>query len=277
MISYLNGSFIPRQEAVLHVSDLAIQRGYGIFEFFKVRKGSALFLDDYFDRFYRSAAILQLPVPLERDALQAVVYKLLQQNQATDCGIKFILTGGYSPDAYSIASPNFLIEQYPLTLHDHIQPGIHVITHEHVREVPEVKTINYISGIMTLRRMHEAGASDVLFHKHNRVTEFPRCNFFLITKEGVLRTPGDHVLQGITRKNILALAPAYTRVEAGDVTLQDVYNAREAFLTSTTKRLIPITQVDDVIIGSGETGALTRTLFHALVEREDEYIRRNRR
>jgi branched-chain amino acid aminotransferase len=273
MLTYLNTEFVAADRAMLHVTDLAIQRGYGIFEFLKVRKGVPLFLNDYLDRFYRSAEAMQLNVPYSREALQQIIHELLSRNQAVDCGIKMILTGGYSPDAFSIATPNLVIQQYPLALSDAMAAGVKVITHEYVREMPAVKTINYLTGIRQLQRMHEAKASDVLYHQRGVVSEFPRCNFFIVNAAGELCTPSENILHGITRMNVLALARRQGTVKEGIVTLDDVWQAREAFLTSTTKRIIPITQIDEHRVGDGNPGAVTRALHRALVALEDEQLK----
>jgi branched-chain amino acid aminotransferase len=272
MFSFFKNQFVPSEQVFLHVSDLAIQRGYGIFEFFKVRKGKPLFIDDYLDRFYGSAEIMRLQVPHKPDALKEIVKELLQRNNATECGIKFILTGGYSSDAYTISNSNFIVSPYPLQLSDSISSGIKIITHEHVRELPQVKSINYITGIYTLKRMEEQAAADVLYHQNGMVSEFPRCNFFIVMKDGTVKTPGKNVLRGITRKNILKIASQQFKVEEGDVTLEEVYGAKEAFLTSTTKRIIPITQVEDTVIGDGQAGFVSKNLYNELVKLEDKYL-----
>lgn len=268
MYSFFNNQFLPAENTFVHVSDLAVQRGYGIFDFFKAVNGKIPFLDDYFNRFYRSAEFMQLPVSLSREELKMVVYELLQRNSVADAGIKMVLTGGYSPDGYEIATPNLIITQHALTMPSTkmLEQGVKIITHEFRREMPLVKSINYTTGVWLQRKVKETNAYDVLYHLNGEVSEFPRCNLFVIKANGEAVTPAIHVLEGITRKNILSLSGM--EVKATKVTLTDVLQASEVFLTSTTKRVVPIVQVDNTIIGNGKPGPVVQRILSELMKRE---------
>ncbi len=270
MYSFLNSEFLPAEKTFVHVSDLATQRGYGIFDFFKVVNGRPLFLNDYFDRFYRSAESMRLSISLSREELKKVIHELIAKNGHPDCGIKMILTGGYSPDGYEIATSNLIITQHPLTMPGQalLEKGVKIITYEYVRDISYVKTINYIMGIWLQKQVKEQNAFDVLYHMNEQVSEFPRCNLFIVLHDGTVVTPAERVLYGITRKNILSLSGKKFSIQAGNVTLNDVLKAREVFLTSTTKRIVPIVQVDNTIIGDGKPGIVTLELLHDLTDME---------
>jgi branched-chain amino acid aminotransferase len=270
MLAYLNGEFLPLEHAKLHVSDLAIQRGYGIFDFFRVSDGKPLYLEDYLDRFYRSAATMGLEGVMERTLLREIIAQLIQRNGIPEAGMKMILTGGYSPDAYHPVQGNFLVSQHPLVLPTsaQVEEGIPIITYPYRREISEVKTINYIVGVWLLKKMHEAKAADVLYHRDGLLSEFPRCNFFLVTRSGTLATPANHILHGITRMRVLELASSAYPVEVRDIRLEEVYEASEAFLTSTTKGILPVVQVDGRAVGTGRPGPVTRSLRDLLKQRE---------
>jgi branched-chain amino acid aminotransferase len=262
MYAFVNDQFIPIEKATLNVSDLAIQRGYGIFDFFKVQNHIPLFLDDYLDRFYHSASTMYLQKVPERGNLKEIIYELIQKNELADAGIKMILTGGYSQDGYQVASSNFIITEHILTLPTpaQVERGIKIITHEYRRDIPAVKTINYIIGVWLQKKVAENNASDVLYHLDGEVSEFPRCNFFIVRSDNTVVTPDKNILKGITRKKILELGQQNFKIEEGPVTLKDLASAKEAFLTSTTKRILPIVQIDDLIIGNGAPGKITRQL-----------------
>ena len=110
---YLNGQLVSEDEAKLSVTDLAIQRGYGIFDFLKIVKGKPIFIEDYFNRFYKSANEMNLEIDMERGELHDAVNRLLAKNNIPNSSLKLILTGGYSEDGYQIAKPNFIIIQTP--------------------------------------------------------------------------------------------------------------------------------------------------------------------
>ncbi len=274
MDAFLNNEFIPLDRASLHVSDLAIQRGYGIFDFFRIKDHVPLYLNDYLDRFYRSAEVMGLQGIMEREQLRGVIAELIQRNKMAEAGIKMILTGGYSPDAYQPVKGNFIISQHPLVLpsQKQVEGGIKIITYPYRRDIPEVKTINYIMGVWLQKNVKESSAADVLYHLNDEVTEFPRCNFFLVTKEGALVTSDKHILHGITRMKVIQEARKLIKVEERTVTLHDVALAQEAFLTSTTKGILPIVKVDERTVGDGRPGPITHSLCEALGHLERQEI-----
>jgi branched-chain amino acid aminotransferase len=275
MFVYLNDQFIEAEKASLHVSDLAIQRGYGIFDFFRVRDNILLYVEDHLDRFMQSASILRLHSPYSKDQLISILCELLKRNNLPASGIRMILTGGYSPDAYQPVAPNFIVMQSELAFQDSQTPKtVSMITHEFVRDIPEAKTINYTMGIWLHQKIKEQQADDVLYHRNGVVSEFPRCNFFMVTKDNVIITPDRYVLKGVTRKKILEHAPAHFRVKEAAVTLQDILIAKEAFLTSTTKRIQSIVKMDGQVIGDGKPGVVTMALLKMLVEKEGDYVRK---
>ncbi len=261
---------VSAEKAFLHVRDLSIQRGYGIFDFFKIQDGHPFFLNNYLNRFYNSADVMRLPVQQTPDELKSIIYQLIEKNNIAASGIKMILTGGYSEDGYEPAAPNLVITQQRLTLPgtDLIEKGVKIITHDYVRDLASAKTINYSMGIWLINKIKEQGAYDVLYHQKNIVSEFPRCNFFMVKKDGTVITPKDRVLHGITRKNILNLASKRYPTEEGTITLDDILQAKEAFLTSTTKRIVPIVQINNSLISDGKPGSVSLSLLDDLIALE---------
>lgn len=273
MYVYLNDQFVASEKATLHISDLAIQRGYGIFDFFRVRENVLLYVDDHLDRFLQSASIMHLSAPGTKDELLLILKELLQKNNLPDSGIRMILTGGYSPDAYQPVTPNFIIMQSPLViLYSSVPKSISIITHEFVRDIPEAKTINYSMGIWLQKKIKEQQADDVLYHTHGVVTEFPRCNFFIVTKDNTIITPDKNALKGVTRKRIFELAQSSFTIKEGPVTLDDIREAKEAFLTSSTKRIQAIVKVDGQPVGNGMPGEITSELLGRLLQTEKEFV-----
>ena len=213
---------------------------------------------------------MHLELPLSKEELVSIIHQLISKNNIPQSGLRMLLTGGYSPDSYEIVQPNLVLLQHPLVLKTGsiLENGIKVITHEYVREFAAAKTINYSMGIWLQRKIKEQGAGDVLYHQKGEVSEFPRSNFFIVTKNDLVVTPKRNVLQGITRKKILELSSAGLSIEEGIVTLDDIREAKEAFMTSTTKRILPVIQVDDHVIGNGQQGELTRHLDETLAKEE---------
>jgi D-alanine transaminase/branched-chain amino acid aminotransferase len=269
---FLNNGFVKQENATLHISDLAIQRGYGVFDFFRLRDGVLLYVEDHLQRLMRSANIMHLQSPYNVDQMHQILRELVAKNAISNAGIRIILTGGYSPDAYEPTTPNFLIVQSPLQIDDNLEPKkVNIITHEFVRDLPEAKTINYSMGIWLMNKIKEQQAHDVLYHQNGVVSEFPRSNFFIVTQKNQIITPVANALLGITRQRVLELRSEGFEVKEGKITLQDIAQAKEAFLTSSTKRIQAVVQIDGKKIGDGQTGNITRELLAHLIMKEKQY------
>lgn len=268
MIPYchLNGALTPWSEASVHLSDLALLRGFGIFDFFIFQNQQPLFLDHYLDRFFRSAALLDLgPLP-DRQEVAQYIGALIEANQQQAGGIRLLATGGYSPDGYTPATPNFFIAQYafPTVASDERTNGCALLSWKHQRELPEVKSINYLTGILVQRELKKQGAHYVLYHDGTYVRESDRSNFMLLSPDGVLVTPKDQILAGITRAKTLEMAQQLGLVvEERDIALPELLQAREAYLTSTTKGVLPVTRIDGRPVGDGRIGPVGKQLTAA--------------
>lgn len=274
MIVFINGQFVEEEKASLRLNDLSIQRGYAAFDFFRTKNYIPLFLDDYLQRFFNSIEGMHLTSPLSKKELKAVIDELINKSFLPDAGIRLLITGGYSADGYEISTPNFIISQHKIQLTDAVKfsNGIKVITHEYLRELPGVKSINYLTGVWLQKEVKEKNAADVLYHKQGVVSEFPRANLFIVDKNNTLITPDKNILPGITRKKLIETAEKKIKTELRDISLDEVKNAAEVFMTSTTKRLLPITTIDETIIGTGKAGPVTTMLNDAFLKMEEEYI-----
>ncbi len=270
MHTFLNNTFLPAADAALNVNDLSIQRGYGIFDYFKTIAAKPIFLDDHLDRFYHSAAHMRLAVDHTRDELKAIIAELIQLNGIPDSGIRITLTGGNSTDSVTPGRPNLVITQHPLAPPSRdCPPPVRLISYPHQRQLPGVKTIDYLMAIHLQPVVRDRGAFDVLYHKDGIITECPRCNFFIVTADGTLVTPVRNMLKGITRMKVLSLAAdADIPVEQRDLHLDEARTAHEIFITSTSRHLVPISHLDDFPIGAAPTpaGPLTRKLNSLLYD-----------
>lgn len=262
----VNQQFLPAETATVLITDLAVQRGYGIFDFLKTIDGKPIFLEDHLDRFYHSAAAMHLPVDLNRTELKALLLELIEKNGIADSGIKIILTGGYSPDGYAIAKPNMIITQQQMVLSKEIDlKGISLITHSHQRQMPHAKTLDYMMAIWLQPLLKEKNADDVLYHYNNIVSECPRANFYVVTQDDKLITTSDNLLKGVIRKHVLEIAEEQRVLEKRNITLDDLKNCREAFITSSTKNILPVTKIDGQVIGQGTAGPVTKMLAEKLL------------
>jgi branched-chain amino acid aminotransferase len=263
MAVYLNDRFLEDDQALLHVSDLSMQRSYAIFDFFRTVNRVPFFMEDHLDRFYASAKSMHLTVSKTREDIRHIVQELIQRSSLTEAGIRLMLTGGNSTDSYHPATPNLLITCNPVktATEADFEKGLSVITYEHQRELPQIKSINYLMAVWLQPLLQEKQADDMIYHQKGIITEFPRSNVFIVTADQKLVTPSRNILYGITRKNVLSLASTLMPVEERDVSRDELLQASEVFLTSTTKKILPVLRIDNNVIGDGRPGAITRELY----------------
>ncbi len=108
--------------------------------------------------------------------------------------------------------------------------------------------------------LKEKQADDFLYHNNGIITECPRSNFFMVSPEGKIVTPANNILSGITRMKVLVLASNHLPIEERDIHIDELQTATEAFITSTTKQIIPVTRINGNEIGNGQVGDTTRKL-----------------
>lgn len=268
---YFNGNILPTEQIGVGVTDLGLLRGYGLFDYFLTYNGRPFQWDWYWERFRNSAASMRLPLPLDKDETYAVVMSLIERADIGDVGFRFVMTGGYAPDSMSIVKPNLLImteDIHPVPPIQYEQ-GIKVILDDYVREMAEVKSTDYKRVIIKAEEIRAAGASDLLYQKGGEISELSRSNFFIV-KGNRLITPDRHILRGITRRTVMELAQADLEVQERPVLLSELYDADEAFTTSSTKQVLPITQIGELSVGDGHVGPKSRYLlerFNDLVAR----------
>lgn len=266
--TFVNNDFAEEEKAFIQTNDLALQRGYAVFDYFRTLNNQPLFLDDYLDRFFNSARELSITLAYTVQEVKAIILQLIQKNNIPQSGIRMIATGGYSPDSYTPVQGNFILQQQPLQLPDaeKFETGIRIMTHPYQRDLPAVKSINYLMGIWLQKQLKEKGLDDVLYVQNNIISEFPRANIFIITPEGRLATPAHNILSGITRKKILEFAGNILPTEVRDISVTELKQATEVFMTSTTKRILPVTEIDGTPIGNGKAGSLTRQLHTLFIQ-----------
>lgn len=267
---FADGNIIPSEKATIHPMDLGLIRGYGIFDFFRIMNSQPLFLDDYLDRFISSAERTYLPLSYSKSDLRQIISELIEKNNISQGGCRMVLSGGVSENHFSPAEGKLFIfpENLIFPSEEKYSQGIKLLTLEHVRPVATIKTTNYAYPVWHSMTWKNAGAEDVLYHRDGWVSESSRSNFFIV-KDGIIITPDEHVLEGITRKHVLQLAD---QVEIRKVSLEESLEADEAFITSTTKVLLPVTRINDGIIGSGKPGQISLEISRRFRELEKSLI-----
>ncbi|MBF7083435.1 branched-chain-amino-acid transaminase [Desulfallas sp. Bu1-1] len=275
LIIYLNGQYVPEEQAVVSVFDHGLLYGDGVFEGIRAYHNRVFKLQEHLVRLYESARTLALEIPLSIEEMQEVVLETLRRNNLRDAYIRLVVTRGKGdlgldprkcpkPTIFCIAAS---IQLYPEELYERGLEMITVATRRNIPEAcnPRVKSLNYLNNIYAKIEANLAGVPEaIMLNQEGYVAEATGDNLFLV-KNGKLITPPIHVglLEGVTRNAVIDLARK-KGIEVQEIvfTRHDVYNADECFLTGTAAELIPCVRVDGRTIGNGEPGEVFRGLLH---------------
>ncbi len=264
-ISLLENAGVP-------VGDLLVQRGYGIFDYLRVANNKPLFIEAHLDRLFNSAKIMRLTIPQSKEDLKKIVAELIEKNNIPFSGIRLIIAGGDAPDGYTITAPHLIIIQQPLDAPpSHISTkGIHLVSHFYQRQLAEVKTTDYLMAVYLQPWMKSVGGDDILYYNNDSVSECPRSNIFMISQDNTIVTPANNMLKGITRKNIIAVAEAHhLKLEQRDISLSEMKKAKEVFITSSTKRITPVSGLDDQNFSLEGSNSVSAQIFGHLLALEN--------
>ncbi len=270
---YVDGRWVHPNEATLSINDLAVLRCYSVFESLRTYNRRPFCLDEHLERLYRSASIIELDVPYTRDLIVHIVQEAIDRNSYSHALIRLFVTGGESEDGIMPTGKVVLaVLITPLGERDTegFARGMKLITTPLQRALTEAKTSNYVTAIRALKEATRHGANDALFvNEQGHVLEATRSNFFVFRGDTLI-TPRTEVLIGVTRNVVLSLARGRFAIEERPILLEELSTVDEAFLTSSSKEITPIVQIDDWTIGDGKPGPRTYELeqhFIELIER----------
>jgi len=270
-IFYVNGEYLPAREATIPATDLAVLRGMGVFESLRTYGGIPFRLPEHLDRLRQSAAGLGLPVPWENEMLSQIIRTLIEKNNLSAASIRIVVTGGESVDFFQpIGKPGLILmalplKPYPPTLY---QKGAKVATVQQERFLPEAKSINYLAGVVAMQRAkaRDPEIIEVLYiDGDGLITEGITSNVFAFLN-GVLVTPGEKILMGVTRQVVLEVAHAEFEIQVRSLSVSDIFQAEEVFITGSVKEILPVRQINDTLVGQGVVGPQTKQLMEAFQE-----------
>ena len=266
---YIDGSWMHPQEATLSINDVAVLRGYSVFESLRTYHRRPFHMEEHLNRLYRSAEIIELHVPYSRNDIAVVVQEVIKRNSYKHATIRILVTGGESEDGIlPSGKPVLAVLITPLGERDmeRFAKGYKVITTHLQRTSPEAKTTSYVAAVRALKEAERRNAADALFvNEQGHVLEGTRSNFFVF-HGNTLVTPSNGVLMGVTRNVVLELARSRFPVEERPILLDELPLVDEAFITSSSREITPVVQIDDLVIGSGQPGPGTYELEQRFIE-----------
>ena len=275
---YFNGQFVPAGEATVSVFDAGLLHGTGLFETMRSYNGQVFRGRQHLERLCHSAKVFSLAEPGSIDDLLAGMQELLKRNDVPNARLRLTLTMGNTRallQQEQAAGPNVIVmatalEPYPARYYDEgtsvlLSPwrqGKHDVTAGH-------KTLGYMPRLLALRRAQSLGLMEALwFTTDNLLAEGCISNVFVV-KAGTVKTPSVEtpVLPGVTRATVIEVAKAAgIPVEERPLTINDLLEADEAFLTSTSMEVLPICRIERHAIADDKPGPVSKKLLHLFRE-----------
>lgn len=268
-IVYLNGKFLPIEQASVSVMDRGFIFGDGVYEVIPAYGGRLFRLGQHLERLARSLGEIRLNNPLSSENWRQCLQELVVRNGGGDQSVYVQITRGAAPrdhafpkdvqpTVYAASSP---LKPLPADLAEY---GVAAITLQDIRwQRCDIKAITLLANILLRQQAIDQGAVEAILVRDGKVSEGAASNLFIV-KNGVLVTPpkGPYLLPGITRDLILELAAAHgiAHREAA-ISTEDLISAEEVWLTSSTREILPVTRLDQRAVGGGKPGPLWRRLM----------------
>ena len=280
--AYVDGQLVPVAEAKISLFDWGFLHSDATYDVAGVLKGKFFRLDDHIERFFASMEKLRMSIPHSRSDLRAILSDCVRVSGLRDAYVEMICTrgqpqpGSRDPRTCTNQFFAFAIPFVWIATFEKQKEGLHLIISRWQRIPPEsvdstVKNYHWLDMVMGLFEAYDRGGETVVVvDAYGNLVEGPGFNVFAVNGS-TLTTPGQGVLEGMTRRTTIELAP-----ECGyDVLLRNLpaveaLAADEVFITTTAGGLIPITKIDEQAIGAGAPGPVTRKLQKRYWEVHDD-------
>jgi branched-chain amino acid aminotransferase len=284
---WVDGKFVDHDEAKVHVLSHSLQRGSTIFESIashKTNEGACIFrLREHVERFFNSAKLIGMELPISKEDLEFAIKETVKVNGIEECSIRPL---AFYPEEEATCVPHnekvrVIIGIFaPLEKKGSVKVMISSFRKLHPNTIPIKAKVssNYLTSMLASKEARRNGFDEALMLDYEGyIAECSTRNIFMV-KNNVIRTPsGERILEGITRDSVIRMAKNLGyEVEEGKLRREDLYKANEVFITSSLVDILPVSQIDDEIIGNGKPGEITKRLrdeFSEIVHGRNEKYR----
>jgi D-alanine transaminase len=280
-IAVVNGKFMPLSGARVSVEDRGFLFGDGIYELIRSHAGRLFGLDEHLRRMKRSAEALRLDLRHSDKEWKRLIVKALERSGIPDAKIYIEVTRGAAPRSHTFpkgtaSTAVMTVRRFEPVPQKHRTEGARTITATDIRWGRcDIKSLNLLPNILAKQRAFESGAFEAIFIRSgagggtgSHVTEGTSSNVFAVFGDAVVTPPqGPEILSGVTREMVLDLAKNEGfKAEERAITDRELLQADEVFLTGTTMEVLPVSRVDETVIGKGKPGTIAQQLHRRLLE-----------
>lgn len=271
----INDQLLDEKDGFISINDRGFYFGDGVYDVIRVWDAELFLPNEHINRFFNSAAKIEIEVPFTKEELLARLRKLMKENNVQLGTIYFQLTRGSAPRIHQFPSketkPTFIAFTTEKGIPENeLRAGVEVVLKEDIRNhMCDVKSINLLPNILAKQFAKSQGCFEAVLHRGGIVTEGSSTNIFIVKDEKIITHPTTNlILNGITRQLVIELAEKNNiPVIQREFKVDELMNADEVFLTSTTSEVMPIIKADGKIIGEGIPGKVTRKLQKLVRER----------
>ncbi len=269
-IVYLNGQYLPAEQAKVSVLDRGFLFGDGVYEVIPVYGGRLFRVDEHLARLNNSLAGIRLPNPLSEEAWQSLLAGLVERNGRGDQSLYVQVTRGVAKRDHAFPAdtrPTVFAMSSPL-VHGFGAQGVTAITAPDIRwDLCNIKAITLLPNALLRQQAVDAGTAEAILIRHGLVTEGAASNVFVVRGREVATPPKSaQILPGITRDLLVRiLSDAGVECKERLVTQDELRRADEIWLTSSTREIVPVTELDGRRVGDGRPGPLWQRA-HALYQ-----------
>lgn len=274
-IVYVNGEYLPEEDAKISVFDRGFLFADGVYEVSAVIDGKLIDNEAHLARLKRSMSELKMTPPATGDEIIAIMEQMVERNGIDEGLVYLQVTRGAADRDFAMptdATPSLVMftQKKTLTKNPVADKGISVITVPDIRwKRRDIKTVALLPASLAKQAALDAGANDAWFVEDGFVNEGSSNNAFIVTEDGkiITRHLGNEILHGITRKAVMELAKRENlEIEERPFTPEEAYDAREAFSTSASAFVMPVIKIDDHTLGNGVPGPVTDKLRKLYIE-----------
>ena len=275
-IAYVNGQYVPHQDAAVHIEDRGYQFADGVYEVFAVHQGSMVGEQGHMDRLAHSLGELRIDWPMSARALGVIIREVSRRNRVRDGLIYLQITRGVARRDHSFPdnTESALVvtaRRMPPLDKEQLRKGVGVITIPDIRwQRHDIKSVSLLPNIIGKQQAREAGAYEAwMVNNEGMITEGTSSNAWIVTKDGELVThnASHAILNGITRLSVLeAAVAAGVPFSERAFSVEEAMQAKEAFVTSSTSHVKAVTSIDGHSIGNGHIGELTSRMLDLYVD-----------
>ncbi|MBV7507329.1 D-amino-acid transaminase [Bacillus sp. sid0103] len=273
----LDGKMIERSEAKVDVEDRGYQFGDGVYEVIRVYNGKMFTVTEHLNRFVKSLESIGITLTYTMDQFTKLLEELVAKNNLKLGTIYMQITRGVAPRNHAFPTEDVRPSLVAYTKEairplESLKTGVTTIVTEDIRWLRcDIKSLNLLGNLLAKQKAAEVGSYEAIQHRSLDVTEGSSSNIFIVKNGKVITHQSDNlILKGITKDVILQIcARNNIVVEERTFTLNELFDADEVFLSSTTSEVMPIIEVDGKRVGDGFPGPITKSL-QELFEKEIE-------